>query len=126
MNATLCEDKKGIEPLGGATDSQADILLMTKALKAKGFDITTLQYDKATRSKILDALAHLASEAKPGDTIVFYFSGHGSYDKIQMSLCPWDAEAGTNRKDILENDLKAWLDKLKTRNVTLILDRLLQ
>ena len=41
-------------------------------------NISILPEDQATHDGILHALDQLVAETKPGDTVVFYFSGHGS------------------------------------------------
>jgi hypothetical protein len=63
-------------------------------------DIWTLTDSQATKKAILDAFkTHLIDQARPGDTIVFQFSGHGqqipnhdgsSFDGKDESLVPYD------------------------------------
>ena len=63
-------------------------------------DITMLSDKRATRKAILDGLAALVGRGKPGDTLVFHYSGHGSQvrdtdgdeldDGKDEIICPWD------------------------------------
>ncbi len=73
-----------------------------------GFDpanVIALEDEQATRQAILDNLRRVfIDEAADGDTLVFYFSGHGSQmrnslsadksDKMDETIVPWDANAG--------------------------------
>ena len=57
-----------------------DINYMKPALLGQGFtedNIEILRNEQATKSGIVDAIDRLISKAKPGDIVVFHFSGHG-------------------------------------------------
>jgi len=64
---------------------------------------------RATRASILSGLAWLVTGAKKGDTLVFYYSGHGTQvadvgrdeiDKKDEAICPHDyASAGVIKDD---------------------------
>lgn len=66
---------------------------------------------RATRAAILKGLGWLVAKAKKGDTLIFFYSGHGSYvadvdkdeiDKKDEAICPHDyATAGMMRDDDL-------------------------
>ena len=72
---------------------------------------------KATRKGILEALDWLAKTAKPGDSALFYFSGHGSQlkdenndeaDGLDEVLCPYDAKfvsRGKGKNFIIDDEL---------------------
>jgi metacaspase-1 len=67
----------------------------------------------ATRANILEGLKWLVTGAKKGDTLIFYYSGHGSYvvdvsgdeiDKKDETICPHDyAKAGMITDDVLRS-----------------------
>ena len=57
---------------------------------------------QATRSRIEQALA-LFRRARPGDRVLFYFSGHGLSD----SFAPYDARPGPYPNMLTHHDLKA-------------------
>ncbi|MBC7851456.1 MAG: caspase family protein [Chitinophagaceae bacterium] len=81
-----------------------DINYMKPALLAQGFaenDIQILKDKDATRAGIVAAIDRLTAGAKPGDIIVFHFSGHGQQifddgrkdesDGYDEALVPYDA-----------------------------------
>lgn len=97
-------------------------------------DILTLTDAQATRENIETAfVTHLGEQAKPGDVVVFHFSGCGSQvsfaespGKMQNSLVPADdvlpllANRAVN--DILEETLLLLVRSLATENAIAILD----
>ncbi|HOT28658.1 MAG TPA: caspase family protein [Candidatus Ozemobacteraceae bacterium] len=92
-----------------------DCLFLKKILIGRyGFrdaDIVTLLDAEATGRKILETFAvHLAKGTDPGDTVLFYFCGHGfrvadrdgdEPDGQDESIAPWDYE----RNGLLTDDL---------------------
>lgn len=104
-------------------------------------DILSLTDSLATRENIEAAFnSHLREQAKPGDAIVFHFSGFGSQvslgsslETLQNSLVPVDdilpTESAPIANDLLEETLLLWLRKrsqpqasLLTENAIAILD----
>ena len=94
-----------------------------------------------TRQNILDAFnQHLIQQAKPGDTVVFHYSGHGALvadDRsktrlftqnnrtVDGTIVPLDHLPDANSsyvRDIMGRSLFLLTDSLKTDNVTVILD----
>jgi len=86
------------------TAAATDVLLMKKALQAHGFrdeDIHVLCDDAATAHGIVDAFErYLIKDAKPGDVLLFHFSGHGQQitddgddeaDGYDETIVPWNA-----------------------------------
>ncbi len=103
----------------------ADILILT--------DNTTA---KPTRNNILTAFEeHLIKQAKPGDTVIFHYSGHGSlvFDPEPIptyvsngkgfngTLVPMDVDAN-NRNDIMGKTLFLLSSQVNTDNFTMVLD----
>jgi hypothetical protein len=79
------------------------------ALKLRKYDTVVLLDKKASRKGIVDALNDLITGAKGGDSLVFTFSGHGSWlpddngdepDARDEMLCPWDI----NKEQYLMDD----------------------
>lgn len=69
------------------------------ALKAAGFTCSSISNANATRANILAALRSLVKCARSGDSLVFYYSAHGSQvrdttkdesDGWDEVLCPYD------------------------------------
>jgi hypothetical protein len=73
----------------------------SEVLASHKFQVTTLLDRRASRKGMLDAIADLVSQARSGETVVFTYSGHGSYvpdadgdepDGTDECLCPWDID----------------------------------
>lgn len=107
---------------GCVNDSKA----WAQALAGIGFEVTTLQDDKATRAAIVAAIGDLVSGARPGDHVVVQYAGHGttapdldgdeaeedkdSPDGLQdEAICPVDFSDG---QLLLDDDLGALWDLL--------------
>ncbi len=83
------------------------------ALKARGFAVTTLLDQQADRKSLLAAIRGLVSQAAADETVVFTFSGHGSFvpdtdgdepDGTDECICPWDvAKSGPITDDELHS-----------------------
>ncbi|MUG97664.1 DUF4384 domain-containing protein [Scytonema sp. UIC 10036] len=134
------EYKNGISPLEGC----ANDVLLQKELLVHRFsfnpnDIRTLTNAQATRQNILNEFEkHLIEQAKPGDVVVFHFSGHGSRvvdpdkdneDGLNSTLVPVDSSLpqgylsqGGIVPDIMGHTLFLLMYALKTDNVTFVLD----
>ncbi|MCB5409627.1 caspase family protein [Pseudogemmobacter faecipullorum] len=86
------------------------------------------------RAGILAAMAELQEKAAPGDTVFFYFSGHGSqapdqngdegggYDEIllPMDAAGWDGAAGRVENAFIDDELQSWASALLARGVRLV------
>ena len=91
---------------------------------------------EATRDGIITAFKEwLIEKPKPGDAVIFYFSGHGSQvvdesgdeaDGWDELLCPVDLKPTADRTQymnpILDDELSELLRQIQTNNVTVILD----
>ncbi|MDM9580422.1 caspase family protein [Nostoc sp. GT001] len=92
---------------------------------------------KPTRQGILQAFEeHLIKQAKPGDIVVYHFSGHGSQvfdresaleDKLNSTFVPSDrtTSLADNQKqvsDITGKTLFLLMSQIKTENLTVVLD----
>jgi hypothetical protein len=92
--------------------------------------VRTLIDAQATRKNILEAFDNwLIKDSRPGDRVLFYFSGHGYYipddngdesDGYDETLCPVNTR-GT-RTMIRDDEINARLQRLKGRMVTVIID----
>lgn len=116
------------EELDGSVN---DVKRMAGLLPRFGFtDIdTTLTDERALRQAILDKLrAVFLTEARDGDVLLFYYSGHGSTmrnslsatksDHMDETIVPWDANAGYF--DIRDKELaRIFNDAMRAHNVTI-------
>ena len=74
-----------------------------RVLEQRGYEVAVLLDGRATRANVASALTALIGEARPGDSLVFTFSGHGSWlpdesgdepDGRDEMLCPHDVSRG--------------------------------
>lgn len=72
-------------------------------LQSKGFAVDQLIDATATKSALINALSALIEGARPGDSLVITYSGHGTFvpdtsgdepDGYDEALCPYDIESG--------------------------------
>ncbi len=110
-------DYKGINDLRGCVN---DVTNMRDVMKTYwGFtnaDIRVLTNSRASKANILARLRWLVTGAKPGDFLVFHYSGHGSQirdrngdelsDGMDELICPWDMAWDTGTY-ITDDDLHA-------------------
>ncbi len=118
---------------GCVTDVELQKELLMHRFKFHENDIVTLINEQATRDGILSAFEnHLIEQAKPGDVVVFHFSGHGSRildpdpvhdDDLNSTLVPVDAENDIGAvDDIMGRSLFLLMSALPTDQVTAVLD----
>jgi len=121
-------------PLAGCvTDVELQRQLLRHRFGFAAADILTLTDQQATREAIEAAfVSHLIEQAKPGDVVVFHFSGYGSSvgsltlpEAVQTSLVTADTAAGGEgavANDLLQDTLLLLLRSLRTDKITTILD----
>lgn len=83
--------------------------------------------EQATKSNIVDSLRELAASAKPDDTVVIFFSGHGGRrvgaPDYSGYLCPADYVPGDpDGTGLLAEDLSVLLNAIPAARVVLLLD----
>lgn len=115
-----------------------DARLMAHALIEKfGFveeDLTFLLDEAATREGILKGLRDLQNRAQAGDSVIFYYSGHGSRitdldgdetDGWDETIVPYDSGRHPNpNHDVIDDEIHDWLLQISaiTPNVAIIAD----
>lgn len=114
----------------------ADVAALADALVARAsFDpanIRTLLDRSATRRNILSLFEAMIEESKPGDVVLFYFSGHGSQlpdddgdeasDAMDETLVPYDAlRVDGTRNDIRDDEIQALIQRANERTDQVIL-----
>lgn len=101
-------DSYSTSPLAGCV---RDAQTWANALRGLRFDVTTVLDRDATRQRVLDALHTLVDSARPGDSLVFQYSGHGTQaedlngdesDRYDEALVPIDYTSGAL---LLDDDL---------------------
>ena len=124
--------KHNLKDLRGAPN---DIRLMKQIFQKYGFskkDIKVLFNSQATMQNIsYEFRKWLIKGTKPGDLVVFYFTGHGSQipdqngdetDGKDEVLLPYNADPETGYNIIVDDLLGSWLRQLKGREVVAIID----
>lgn len=125
-------------PLMGCTnDVELQRQLLVHRFGFQDSNIKILTNSQATRQGILTAFdEHLIKQAKPGDVVVFHFSGHGSRvadpdpigsDRLNSTFVPADDSPLSQEgvvNDIMGHTLFLLMSALKekTENVTVVLD----
>lgn len=115
-----------------------DARLMARVLRERfGFneeELRLLVNKDATREAVLAALRDLADQVQEGDSVVFFFSGHGSRldDKggdepggMDQTIVPHDSGRGENPNcDVIDDEIYDWVLKVSsvTTNLTVIAD----
>lgn len=93
-------------------------------LKTRGYQVASLLDKQATRQAMVDGLTKLLTGAAAGDSLVFTFSGHGSWlpddsgdepDGRDEMLCPYDI---VDQQYLMDDDL-ANIFKQKPKDVHL-------
>jgi len=119
---------------GCLTDVELQRELLIHRFGFQALDILTLTNQQASRQQIETAfLGHLTEQARPGDVVVFHFSGYGRRVQLETSkpgvlnsLVPVDGVVPTSgvttANDLLEETLWLLLRSLPTERVTTILD----
>jgi len=125
--------------LGCLTDVELQYHLLVHRFGFKPEDIVTVTNQQATRTGILTAFEeHLINQARPGDIVVFHYSGHGSRvldpdqdhpDGLNSTLVPVDSplpqgfpDSGGVVQDITGHTLFLLMAALATEQVTVVLD----
>jgi hypothetical protein len=94
-------DYKGVTDLNGCINDVKDMHFTLRSLfRFETANIRVLTDSRATKANIIARLQWLVKGAKPGDFLVFHFSGHGSQirdrdgdelsDGLDEILCPYD------------------------------------
>ncbi len=113
-------------PLSGCVN---DATAWATALQRLGFTVERLFDGQATRGAIMSALDALVTSARPGDTVVFQYAGHGTQiadrngdegDGFDEAFVPVDYDLG---RFLLDDDVAAIAAKLTAgAQLTLFMD----
>lgn len=131
------EDYSRIEGASNLPGCAVDLKDLKKMLETDfqfpSANIISLLDASATKANVMKALDEIVAKAQPGDTVVFYYSGHGAqvpdlndgdetidgkdevfitYDFDKMSPDTW----------LLDDDLRASLSRLKTKRALVLID----
>ncbi|MGC9524212.1 MAG: caspase family protein [Limnospira sp.] len=136
INKYPTAETRTVKPLSGCvTDVELQRELLISRFGFQATDILTLTDNKATRENIEAGFTdHLIQQARPGDLVVFHFSGYGSSlpprnpaskgASVRHSLIPVDVTLADDEplNDLMEDTLWLLLRSLPTGNVVTVLD----
>lgn len=129
--------------LGSATGAlrgvSNDVDAMTRWLVDQGLDLDIRQGPDATRAGMLEGLARLTRDTRPGEAAVVYYSGHGGFVAVPprvrgfggsiaprafQYLVPTDHDKQAAFRGIFRAELSVAMRALaeRTSNITVILD----
>ena len=129
-----------VPPLPGASaDAQRmyDYLIGEQGPAFPSSNVCLLINENANKKNVIDAFSTLTDRAEKGDTVVFYYAGHGSQvkdanndesDGMDETFLVYDARAedssGRRISDLRDDEFNDMLSALhkKTKNITVILD----
>lgn len=116
-----------------ANDAEAIKEVLVNSNKMQGY-AEVLINSEATKNDIRRAIKNAARAAKPGDSLVFYFSGYankeinegGAVNKLDH-IVPYDGRdygspTQIRNSVITDGELEQWLSEFPNKNVTVILD----
>ncbi len=109
-------DRYPEKPLQGAVN---DVLrmkaLLDKLFPSLPFEVSVRPNDACTRAGILERLGWLVDGVRPGDRLLFHFSGHGMQvrtadpsvesDGLDEVICPYDIDLQTGANAIRDKEL---------------------
>uniref|UniRef100_Q479Y5 Peptidase C14, caspase catalytic subunit p20 n=1 Tax=Dechloromonas aromatica (strain RCB) TaxID=159087 RepID=Q479Y5_DECAR len=90
-------------------------------LAERGFKVTTLLDDQATKAAMVKAMSDLIGKGAKGDTLVITYSGHGTYqpdtdgdeaDGLDEALCPYDLQ--TKGEALIDDEIHAIFNTRKS------------
>ncbi|MEN8219663.1 MAG: caspase family protein [Pseudomonadota bacterium] len=121
-----------VTPLRGSKNDVKDMRrFIQKVWGYRSSEIRTLLDKEATRENILNSFDEwLIEGSQRGDRVFFYYSGHGYYiydedgdedDGYDETLCPVETQITANTM-ILDDEIKERLQRLKGRQVTVVID----
>lgn len=126
------DDVEGGDLPGAEHDARRvrDVLIMRSGFPED--NVRMLINGDATKAAIRKGITGwLVENARPGDNVVIWYSGHGSQmwdedgdedDGLDETLAPADVIATSTENDISDDEFNDWLGMLPTENVIVFLD----
>jgi len=101
----------------------ADVSSIASVLRSR-FDYETQVISNASKGQIIEALNQIAQEARPEDSVLLFYAGHGYLmEDINMGFwIPADASVNTAQGWISNNDISKLLAAIRSRQVILVSD----
>lgn len=116
-------------PIHGAEDASTVHKVLKQRFQAKEQNLKLLLGPQATREAIVRELETLYEQSRPGDSVVFYYSGHGSVikdlgpldeeDGLDECLVPYDAPSHRSKRFpgavVRDDQVRQWVGRLRER-----------
>ncbi|WP_207515708.1 caspase family protein [Longitalea luteola] len=99
--------------------------LLKKRFAETDLHVVKLVNEQATRQNVIDNfIKHLINNPgiQPGDLVLFYFSGHGSYARSNPAFSTWDSEGRDETLVLYDSRCKGGFD-LADKELRLLLSR---
>lgn len=131
LRGAVGDSKRFKEAIRAAYRLNLDVAKPRQCRSANAVSIT-LTNECATREKMLGALADLIARSATGDSILFYYAGHGSqitddqeFESASghyQTILPSDARDPTARTkgDILDKELRGYIDQATAKGVNVV------
>ncbi len=125
---------QGVPDLSYAkSDAQAVYAALTTQCGISSENTSLLVNDQATKKGIEEAFAALSRSTRQGDSVVVYFTGHGSFvrdadgdeadgDGLDETLLPYDAIPGREETQIIDDLFGYMIARLGAGSVLILLD----
>lgn len=126
------DEGEGGDLVGAEFDARRvrDVLVMARGFPEE--NVRVLLNHDATKAAVEEGVTDwLVQNARPGDNVVIWYSGHGSQkwdedgdedDGLDETLAPADVLPQDTRNDITDDEFNRWLGMLPTDNVVVVLD----
>ncbi len=121
--ALLVGNMKYTPPIPSLETPAADVTKIAEVLKARfGFDVQIVK--DAGKATIVEALNRIAKDAKPEDSVLLFYAGHGyQMDDNGMGFwIPVDASVKTAANWISNSDISKLLKAIPSRQLMLVSD----
>ncbi len=121
--AILIGNNEYRSPIPGLETPIADITSMAEILRER-FGFEALLLKNAGKAQIIEALNKVAAEAKPEDSVLLFYAGHGYLiEETKMGFwIPVDASVKTAAGWISNTDISKLLSAIKARQLILVAD----
>ncbi|CAA7265122.1 unnamed protein product [Cyclocybe aegerita] len=115
-------------PLKAAVQDASQVAEYFREASVLNYEVGYIEdYSNATRQQVIDTVSSLEKKARPGDAIVFFFSGYTGQTKPkkgvrEVGICPLD---GSKKGGISDKNLLELFDQVSTscgNNITVLLD----
>ncbi|OQP59013.1 caspase family protein [Niastella populi] len=129
--------QSGVSGLSGCVNDVNNMeAMLVKKFGAANVAVKKLLNEQATREAFRDSfVSHLINNPaiQPDDTVLFYYSGHGSFSKSNAAFSTWDSEGRDETLvlydsrcaggfDLADKELRLLLSRIRATSIIVIVD----